>query len=814
MTRPVDEMVDGHGRVRAHWRGVLAALASLPEGELADRALRLDRALEEEGITALLPSEERVSAAWRCDPVPFPIAGTEFALLEQGLAQRAALLEAILADLYGPMALLAEGLLPAELVFANPGFLRPARSADRPPRLPLIQAAAADLRRGSDGHWHVATDSTGRMAGLAQVLGNRRFLARLVPELFRNTPLRPLRPFLEVWQDALRRAAPEGREGDGIALLTPGVGDPTWAENVVLARELGCTPVEPGDLTVRGGDVYLKTLRGLQPIAVLLRRMESRLLDPLEFGASAAQGVVGLMDAVRNGTVRVVNDPGAGAVEAPALAAFLPVLCRRLLGEELRLPSLRTLWLGTPGALAEAEAEPERWVLRDATDPRARTVRLDKADAALRARVAARPAGWAVTRLEPPSLAPCWTGGGKQPCPISLRLFLMQDGTAWRVLPGGLAHVVEEGAPLLGRLPSAGLAKDVWVLEEERGETVGPTAPAPLSGRRYVRAAADLPSRAGDNLFWLGRYVERLDDAARLARAALQRLERDALLPHELAELAALARCLIPAGLATEEDAPVGGQTAPLRAALLRAAKPGGALPNAFQRIARLVDATRDRQTSEMHDAFVTPLREMQAALKEMRDPSSLSRLLGAALRYGAMVAGVAAENMVRGGAHTFLDLGRRVERAQSIASALALALDQPPARQEAGLRLALELCDSVITYRTRHLNAPQSGLVLQLVLADGGNPRGLGFQLARMRGLLEHVAGGPDTLSDEAGLLLSETISIAQADGPNAPARLRGVCEGCGNLASAISRRYFTLLAPVHTLGPEPAVTPLRGAA
>ncbi|MDT8264295.1 circularly permuted type 2 ATP-grasp protein, partial [Roseomonas sp. DSM 102946] len=313
-----------------------------------------------------------------------------FAYLEAGLAQRGRLLQAVLKDVYGPRRLLAEGLLPAELVFNNAGFLRACRTTGPVPRPPMLSVLATDLQRGQDGQWRVAGDSIARMAGLAQALENRRLLARTMPELFRRVPLRPMRPFLEAWQLSLRHALPPGHEEDAIALLTPAVGDPSWAENVVLTQALDCIPVEPGDLTVRRGRLYLKTLRGLQPIGALLRRMQGHLLDPLESDGPAAGGVVGLMDAARNGAVRIVNDPGADMAEAPALAAFLPRLCELLLDEALRLPGLRTLWLGDPAALEEVRAAPERWMLRSATDPRSPAVLLDLSNQALLARLEAR----------------------------------------------------------------------------------------------------------------------------------------------------------------------------------------------------------------------------------------------------------------------------------------------------------------------------------------------------------------------------------------------------------------------------------------
>ena len=806
VNQTLDEMVDGTGRVRPHWRALLSSISAMPVDILADRALRLDRALEDDSVTSLLPSEERTAAAWRCDPFPLLLTSREFTELEAGLAQRARLLDAVLRDLYGRQLLLAEGLLPPQLVFTNPGFLRPCRSATKTPDGALILSCAADLHRGVDGTWRVAADATARMSGLAQAIENRRLLARTIPELFRGVTVRPLRPFLENWQDALRRSAPLDCGDNTVALLTLGVSDPSWAENVVLARALGCTPVEAGDLTVRDGDLFLKTLRGPQRVSVLLRRTEGRHLDPLEFGASASHGVAGLLDAARNGAVRITNEPGAGVVEAPGLAAFLPVLCRRLLGEELLLASSRTLWLGDADARAEMRAAPDQWVLRAAADPQFPAVPLTEAVPRVLAQLEAEPANWVVTATEAPSVAPCWwpENSRKAPRPIALRAFLMHDGARWRVLPGGFARVLEQDGPPLGRMPPGGLSKDVWVLDEEREELAG-LPPVPTAALAVRGSGADLPSRVADNLFWLGRYVERLDNAARLARAALIRLERDALLPHEMAELAALARCLVPARLATPDDAPAGGNVEPLRRALVAAARPGGALPILFHRIARLVDATRDRQTSDMHDAFLHPLREMREALPQVNDAQSLSRVLGAALRYSAGVAGVAAENMVRGGAHTFLDLGRRLERAQAVSSALALALDQPPARLEAGLRLSLELCDSVITYRTRYLAAPQPGPVLHLVLADFGNPRGLGFQFERVRLLLREVAGGPDQLTDQTAALLDEATAIASGDPSGAASRLHALEKRSEGLAESISRRYFTLLPPLRTLGPEP---------
>ena len=342
----VDEMVDGGGRLRPHWRAVLGAYAALAD-DLPARAARLDQAAEEDGIASLLPGSDGTARAWRPDPLPLPLPAAEFAALEAGLIQRAGLIEAVLADLYGPQRLLAEGVLPPALVFANPGFLRPCRDLGPAARLMLY---AADLVRGPDGR----LDGAGRPHRRA--LGPRhraREPAPARPRAARAVPAdagAPAPPVLRAVAGQPATAARRAARGQpAVALLTPGVGHPHWFEHMLLSRDLGCALVEPGDLTVRGGALFLKTLRGLQPVDVLLRRMDGRLLDPLELDGGTVAGMPGLLDAARAGAVSIVNHPGTGLAEAPGLAAFLPALAERLLGAPLALPQVPTLWLGERG---------------------------------------------------------------------------------------------------------------------------------------------------------------------------------------------------------------------------------------------------------------------------------------------------------------------------------------------------------------------------------------------------------------------------------------------------------------------------------
>ena len=447
---PLDEMVDGNRHVRPHWRGVFGPIFSLGHDTLTERARLLERAFAEEGITAMLPGEQPVN--WRCDPIPLILSAEEFAGLEVGLAQRARLIDGILADVYGPGALVNSGAIPPDLVYGNPAFLRPCRiiGSDRsPPR--HLHIYAADLMRGPDGVWRVVADRADQARGLAYALENRRNLARIVPEIFQNQQIEPLRAFMESTGEALRALAPGG-EG-GVALLSGGHADPLWFEHVLLARELSIGLVEPGDLTIRGGLVFLKTLRGLERISVLFRRQIGSRMDPLELAHGA--GPPGLLDAMRSGSVHIVNHPGSALAESPGLAAFLPGLARRILGEDLITPSQATLFLGDGANLRTVLRDLEGWVIRHATDggsvPVVPMHLSSEKRAELAAQVAAKPANYAALVAPTPSVAPCATPTGLEPQPVVLRMFLAHDGTTWRALPGGIARALTDEDAIAGR---------------------------------------------------------------------------------------------------------------------------------------------------------------------------------------------------------------------------------------------------------------------------------------------------------------------------------------------------------------------------
>src|ERR1700691_5922042 len=528
---------------RPHWARIMKSFRAIGPTELERRWERAERRIRENGITYNIYGDPLgANRPWKIDIVPFLIPAEEWRFLEAGLVQRARLLSRILEDLYGSQELLANGCFPAALLFANPAFLRPLVGV-RVPAHSFLHMLAVDLARSPDGQWWVLSDRTQAPSGSGYALENRTIVSDVLPNDFRNANVLRLAPFFRAQRDAL--AALAERSNPRIVLLTPGPHNETYFEHSYLARYLGFTLVEGADLTVRDRCVYLKTVDGLEQIDVILRRVDDSFCDPLELRGDSLLGVPGMVDAIVAGNVKVANALGSGLIETAAIMPFLPGLSTQLLGEKLKLPSVATWGWGTPYALDWVLDHLDSVVVKPAFPSSgmepvfgAELPYAEKGKFAERLR--ARPHEYVAQEQVALSTAPVWDNGCLNSRSLVLRTYVLNTGSGWIAIPGGLVRVAEAEGSVVS-MQRGGHSKDAWVLWDSPVDTFSMLRPRhePVELRRVSRV---VPSSVADNAFWLGRYVERAGNIARILRAMIPRVRRAE--EADLGCLIRLHRCL------------------------------------------------------------------------------------------------------------------------------------------------------------------------------------------------------------------------------------------------------------------------------
>jgi uncharacterized circularly permuted ATP-grasp superfamily protein/uncharacterized alpha-E superfamily protein len=733
---PFDELHAQDGSLRARWRPLVQALHRMAPMELERRRSAAAAALRDNGVTYNVYDEPDEGRPWPLDIVPFVLSGEDWAAIEAGVLQRARLVDLILRDVYGPQRLIGEGALPPHVVLGHPKFLRPLHGAV-PPAGTHLYLYAADLVRAPDGSWRVARSHADAPTGLGYALENRLATAEAFSESFAQMGVARLAAFFNAHRQGVVSRATSRR--DRAVLLTPGPASRGYFEHVYLAHALGLTVAEGDDLTARGGALFLKTLTGLEPVATVLRRVESVFCDPLELRGDSAQGVPGLVETVRAGGVVLANALGGAVVESPALEAWLPALARRLLGEELKIAGLDTIWCGTEAGRKQALTRLEHGVLRDAFDGRPLAAAGEgRSRQTSEARLADRGETLVVQEIAPASLAPIFEKGRFEARPLSLRVFAALTPSGWQAMPGGLARI-GDGAE--------GASKDVWVLSGNAGSAALPTVAGMLAIKRQGEAA---PSRAMDNLFWLGRYAERTENLVRVLRAVVARAGEE---PATAADIA--RKLLTPFSQASAADGAV-GLGAQLQS-LIHGRKAGG-LKHLLARVENSARSVRDRLSLDTWRA-VHVLTEAEPPARDAGFESQQAHLyLDRLVRGAAALAGLAAENMTRGPNWLFLELGRRTERAQHIAWLLRRMLAGADVQESESIRVLLEIADSAMTYRARYLNQLQLAPLLDTLLLDGCNPRAAAFQLAAIQARLEELPRATaEQESDVPGRIVAE---------------------------------------------------------
>lgn len=785
-----DEYIAQDGTPRAVWTRFFDAFADLTPGEIERRFGSADRHLREAGVTYRAPGET-ADRLWPLSHLPLLIDDAGWQQLSAGIAQRAQLLELVLSDLYGEGRLVAEGAIPAAAIAGSAEYLR-AVCGIKPPGGRYLSLYAADVGRGPDGRWWVLGDRTQAPSGAGYALENRLVLSRAFTSLYKSMNVERVAPFFEAFRDALRASA--DRDEPRIGLLTPGSFSETYFEHATLARYLGFLLVEGDDLAVSGERIHIRTVAGLKRLDVLLRRVDSNSLDPLELDASSQLGVPGLIDVVRKNGVVVANMPGSGVMEARALLGFLPGLSRRFFGEDLKMPHIATWWCGQKSAREEVLSRLDEFAIEGAygrgvpgfgKGPVLAGELSGSERERLKTAIRDRGIDYVGQELVRLSTTPVWDQGRLTPRPFVLRVFAAATPDGWTIMPGGFCRIADQPDARAVSMGDGARAADVWVVSDKAVSTA--TLLPTVDTVRIRRIAGWVPSRAADNLFWLGRYLERAEATLRLVRALGTQRDPGKGSSTLLHSVERIQRLLVTWGATSLASRAQSGKVV---AEALQAEDKFGSALSLLRSAQRTGTSLRERLSPDAWQV-ITEMTERLA--EKVDDDDGVVSAAELTLQDLASFAGLAQENMNRAAGWRFLEMGRRAERAvNTVRFARQFAYDEAGGED---LDILLTLVDCQITYRSRYLVGPLLAPVRDLVVLDPYNPRSVAFQVSALN---DHIASLP-TLK-EGGLIerpqrlavaLQATLTTAEAASLDTKT-LFALEQDLLTLADAIGSHYF----------------------
>ena len=772
-----DELFDANGVMRGVWAPFVSQLAGLADSDIEDRFKRGENYLRDAGVFfRQYTRDAQQERDWPLSPIPVILHEQEWARITAGLGERADLLERVVADLYGPQQLIRDGHLPAELIAENPQWLRPLMGV-APASGHYLHLIAFEIGRGPDGSWFVLGDRTQAPSGSGFALENRMATSRIFSGFEMRSRVHRLAGFFREFRAAMGASAESG--GGRTAILTPGPGTDTYYEHAYIARYLGLMLLEGEDLVVHDDRVLVRTIAGLEPVSVLWRRMDAGFADPLELDERSQIGTPGLLGALRAGQLSMVNALGAGILETRAFLAFLPRIARVLMGRDLAMPNIATWWCGQDAERKFVLENASRMLVAAALSTDLPFDLSGEAAVAgeLRGPYAGTLADWVAAQgpklvgqeAVTLSTTPAYHDGQLMARPMTARVFAARTPEGWKFMPGGYARIGNSSDPTALSMQRGGAVADVWIVSDAEvpAETLVP------HGASFTRSTRGvLPSRAGDNLYWLGRYVERTETAIRLMRAYHLRIAESGNPADPRVTL--LAGYLDHVGIDMAEPMPMAAVHL---------------LDSAITCAGKLRDRLSPDGWNALHDMART-MRSMTATVKVGDDGA---RAMGVLLRKITGFAGLIHENMYRFSGWRFLSLGRALERADALCSMLARLLD--PAAPEGSLDIAVELADSVLTHRRRYSVETSALSVADLLVLDSNNPRAILFQLDLIR---EQVAALPGSAADgrlselsRAVLGLQTELMVAHAEDMTI-ARLQGVRDGILAISNLLTSTYL----------------------
>lgn len=753
-----DEFLDANGQARPHWETFSQALSKINFDSLNRREAQLNRSIQDNGITYNLYNHSSPNdTSWAMDMMPFLLPESEFKTIESALSQRARLLNITLNDFYARQNILQEQRVDPFLVYANPAFQRPCHGL-LPPRENHIHAYAADITRAADGKWWVLSDRVEAASGLGYALENRLLLSRIFPKILKQSGAQRLNPFLQSFCSQIESLAKQNKDNPNIALLSPGPNSETYHEHSFLARNLGYTLAEGADLIVRNNRLFMKTIGGTQPVDVLLRRIDSDWTDPLEMRNDSMLGVPGLINCVRQGNLTIANALGSGFVETPAILALLPWLCRSYVGEQLEMPSVATWWCGQPSELKYVLEHLETLAIKPTFrtyesktffGPNLTPQELDE----LRNKIIAHPRDYCGQEILKSATTPVYRNKVFEARPYQLRVFLVPDDNGgWRMMPGGFARCTKDLNGINVSMTAGGGSKDVWVVPDQTVPTAEinplkePTVAKPATAQ-IQRRSFDLPSRTADNLFWLGRYIERAEMQTRLLRTIIALLLEEQTTEIQNACLPLIEQLIDLETTAEDFLDPITNQldTSKVEACIahyLNDSENRESLVNNLIAIERTGQNLKERLSV---DAWKRIFHVHQLSIEAAQLTVSIydqesTDFLELALENLTSITGTITENMTRSQSWRFLQLGRRIERGITTAQLLSDIFKDQTRYSDILFQGLLELCDCSITYRRRYLNTLNAIPVLDLMVFDATNPRSLIFQAENLRTLVKQL--------------------------------------------------------------------------
>jgi uncharacterized circularly permuted ATP-grasp superfamily protein/uncharacterized alpha-E superfamily protein len=770
-----DELVDANGAMRPAWAGLIDHLEACQPEALAQHFARAQQYLRDAGVFFRSYGQHSLGERdWPFSPLPIVLPETEWQHISAGLVQRADLLEAVVRDLYGPGRLVADGLIPAALVAENPEWLRPMVGV-QPRSGNYLHFLAFEIGRGPDGRWWVLGDRAQAPSGAGFALENRVASIRAFGDHYRGANVHRLAGFFRSFRDALEglRGTGTARAGGKVGILTPGPMTDTYYEHAYIARYLGLTLLEGGDLTVEDGALNVRTVSGPVPVDVLWRRLDANWADPVELAESSQIGTPGLISAIRAGTVSMVNALGAGVLETQALMAFLPGISQALNGVPLTLPNIATWWCGQQAERDHVRAQAHRMLIGPALATRlpfetdgayALKGQLRGVDDTLDGWLAQNGAGLVGQELVTLSTTPVYENGTLVPRPMSLRVFLARTPQGWQVMPGGFARIGTSADTTAIAMQQGSAVADVWILGS--GPVKDDTMFAPPKGGFARAEAPALPSRAADNLFWLGRYVERTEGLLRLTRAYSGRFGESG--SEDL--LTMIAEFLASYGVDAAD---------PLQSGLI------GTLGGAVGSAGRI----RDRFSVDGWAALADLDKSMRRMAARLQPGDDSAAAMGVFLRKIAGFSGLVHENMYRTTSWRFLTIGRSLERAAIMADVLAVFADNDAA--SGSLDLAIEVGDSIMTHRQRYAVTASRDSAIDLMALDTENPRSILFHLSEIRKQGESLEAGQMSGFLRAVRAVETRVAILTPQ-PLDTFALRDIRAEILSLSAALSNAYL----------------------